>query len=153
MSTIGERLREERERLKLSQTVLGESCGVQKRAQINYEKGERAPDALYLAAFHAAGGDMMYVLTGQRGAVPLAPALPPDESELLRHYRASPPELRRAALRVLLGGSASPGQTKQKFNGPVGQSITGNVVNQGDVNVGGSPQAGISRKRGAGRGG
>jgi len=39
---------------------------VQKRAQINYEKDERQPDAAYLAAVAEAGADVLYVLTGQR---------------------------------------------------------------------------------------
>lgn len=65
MSTIGERLREERERLGLSQPAFAEVGGVQKRAQINYEKDERHPDAAYLAAVAEAGVDVLYVLTGQ----------------------------------------------------------------------------------------
>ena len=39
---------------------------MQKRAQINYEKDERQPDAGYLAAVAAAGVDVFYVLTGSR---------------------------------------------------------------------------------------
>lgn len=65
LSTIGERLREERELLGLSQPAFAEVGGVQKRAQINYEKDERYPDAAYLAAVAAAGVDVLYVLTGQ----------------------------------------------------------------------------------------
>lgn len=66
LSTIGERLRQERDRLGLNQTAFAEVGGVQKRAQINYEKDERYPDAGYLAAIAAAGVDVLYVLTGQR---------------------------------------------------------------------------------------
>jgi len=36
------------------------------RSQRNYEKGERQPDAAYLAAFTSLGGDVLFVLTGQR---------------------------------------------------------------------------------------
>lgn len=64
MSTTGERLREERERLGLSQSAFGELGGVLKRAQINYEKGERQPDAAYLSAIADAGADVLYILTG-----------------------------------------------------------------------------------------
>jgi transcriptional regulator with XRE-family HTH domain len=95
MSTIGERLKGERERIGLSQTALGEICQVTKGTQINYEKGERTPDGLYLVAFAAAGGDVMYVLTGQRGAQ-VAPSLAPDEAALLDNYRNSPPAGRDA---------------------------------------------------------
>lgn len=65
MDTFGERLRAERERLGLSQVAFGELGGVQKVAQINYEKDKRKPDAEYLAAIAAAGVDVLYVLTGQ----------------------------------------------------------------------------------------
>lgn len=63
--SIGERLREERSRLGLSQAQLGEIGGVQKQAQLKYEKGDRQPDALYLEAVAAAGVDVLYVLTGK----------------------------------------------------------------------------------------
>lgn len=63
--TIGGRLREERDRLGYTQTELADICGVKMRAQRNYEKDERHPDAEYLAAFSEAGGDVAYVITGQ----------------------------------------------------------------------------------------
>ena len=65
LCTFGERLREERERLGLSQTAFAEAGGVQKRAQINYEKADRLPDAAYLAAIAAIGVDVLYVITGK----------------------------------------------------------------------------------------
>tara|TARA_R110000796_G_scaffold26354_18_gene73316 strand:- start:720 stop:1160 length:441 start_codon:yes stop_codon:yes gene_type:complete len=64
---IGERLRSERERLGFGQQNLADLCGVTMRSQRNYEKGQRQPDALYLAAVAAAGIDVLYVLTGLRG--------------------------------------------------------------------------------------
>jgi transcriptional regulator with XRE-family HTH domain len=64
MGTIGERLSEERSRLGYSQEKLAQLGGVQRRAQIRYEKGERAPDALYLARVAAAGVDVLFVVTG-----------------------------------------------------------------------------------------
>ena len=47
MSGIGDRLREERERLRLSQGNFGEIGGVKANAQGKYESGERFPDAEY----------------------------------------------------------------------------------------------------------
>lgn len=73
-SDIGGRLREERERLGLNQAELGTSGGVQKLAQLKYEKGDRAPDADYLEAVAAKGVDVLYVLTGKRVGAP-APAI------------------------------------------------------------------------------
>lgn len=64
MPLFGERLRAERERLGLGQQEMAEKCGVTMRSQRNYEKGERQPDAAYLAAFTAIGGDVLYLLTG-----------------------------------------------------------------------------------------
>lgn len=128
--TFGERLKEERERLALSQTALGEACGVTKKSQINYEKGERSPDALYLAALLRAGGDVLYVLTGERTAPAL---LPIEEQMLLDRYRASPRDLRDAALRVLLGGSAPESKIKQKVSGTANQVVG---INNGEVKSG-----------------
>lgn len=83
---IGDRLKEERSRLGLSQTDLGAVGGVGKTTQINYEKGERSPDATYLAAVAAKGIDVLYVVTGQR--VPqAADSLTSDEALLIERFR------------------------------------------------------------------
>lgn len=83
-----DRLREERERLALSQQALAEKCGVTARSQRNYESGERNPDSAYLAAIAAAGADVLYILTGQRaGGAPSVPALDAAEQVLLDSYR------------------------------------------------------------------
>lgn len=79
------RLREERERLGFSQEAFGVLGGVQKRAQINYEKGERHPDSTYLAAIAAAGADVLYILTGERSSA--QPAHDAAEQVLLDSYR------------------------------------------------------------------
>lgn len=86
---IGARLREERERLGLSQQSMGEIGGVKKLTQLNYEKGERAPDTIYLTALASVGVDIAYVLTGQRMPVPdsIAPQNE-EEKKLLENYRA-----------------------------------------------------------------
>lgn len=63
---LSERLLEERGRLGKSQQQMAEACGVQKRAYIYYEKGERQPDAAALQSLLAAGVDVMYLLTGVR---------------------------------------------------------------------------------------
>jgi transcriptional regulator with XRE-family HTH domain len=64
--SIGDRLREERQRLNLTQPAIGEVGGVTKKTQMLYESGERFPDATYLAALAGAGVDVLYVLTGLR---------------------------------------------------------------------------------------
>ena len=64
--SIGDRLREERARLDRNQDEFAEIGGVQRRAQSNYERGERCPDADYLSRVAEAGVDVLYVLTGRR---------------------------------------------------------------------------------------
>lgn len=63
---IGDRLKEERERLGLSQTALAHIGGVGKTTQIKYEKGTSSPDSAYLSAVSGEGVDIFYVLQGQR---------------------------------------------------------------------------------------
>lgn len=63
---IGGRLKEERERLGLSQTALAQIGGVGKTTQIKYEKGSSSPDSAYLSAVSNGGLDIFYVLKGQR---------------------------------------------------------------------------------------
>ncbi|MFI2817676.1 XRE family transcriptional regulator [Vreelandella piezotolerans] len=66
MDSIGGRLREERERLGLTQTELGDKAGITKNTQRLYETDQRSPKADYLQALHQAGVDTHYVLTGER---------------------------------------------------------------------------------------
>jgi transcriptional regulator with XRE-family HTH domain len=66
MTRIGERLREERTRLRLSQSTMGSIGGVETNAQGNYESGTRSPKASYLERIAAAGVDISYVVTGFR---------------------------------------------------------------------------------------
>lgn len=63
---IGTRLKEERERLGLSQTALADRASVTRKTQFNYEEGERVPDADYLVAVAGAGVDVLYVLMGTK---------------------------------------------------------------------------------------
>ena len=101
--SIGSRLKEERLRLELTQTQLGDAGGITKKTQMLYESGERHPDAWYLWAIAAVGADVRYIITGGRDGPP-PETLSADERYLLERYRESPKPLRDAALRVLLGG-------------------------------------------------
>ena len=127
MDTIGERLREERMRLDMNQDDFASTGGVGKRALINYEKGERSPDAAFLAAIAAAGVDVLYVLTGRyAGGVKPAPTLDPEEATMLEYFRAASPAVRRAAMGALLGGATqSLGGMTQTFHGNVTGQVAG----------------------------
>lgn len=93
MDKIGGRLKKERERIGLNQTDMAAHGGVQLRAQVRYEKGERMPDAEYLAGVANAGIDILYVITGVRTG---DPKLKPDEAALVDNYRNSPSEEQKA---------------------------------------------------------
>jgi transcriptional regulator with XRE-family HTH domain len=130
LSTIGNRLQEERKRLRLNQTEFADFGGVQKRAQVNYEADERQPDAGYLAAIAAKGADVLWIITGQREYTP-PPALSAEEQTLLAYFRQASSEVRRAALGALLGAAApAPGRSAtQVFHGNVrGEVIAGDKI-------------------------
>lgn len=126
INSIGERLREERERLALSQSQMAELAkelgakGATRQSQALYEKGEQSPSAAYIAAISTSGADVLYILTGQRmGAVsntPTSPHLKPDEAALLDNYRHSPPDAQAAlkATSVLLAQCACDKPAKRR---------------------------------------
>jgi len=82
--TIGDRLKEERDRLKLSQTSMGEAAETTKKTQIDYEKNNTPPKANYLAKISLLGVDVGYVITGIRAE---NVAHTPTELGYLRHCR------------------------------------------------------------------
>ncbi|WJM56222.1 helix-turn-helix transcriptional regulator [Pseudomonas asiatica] len=88
---IGDRLKEERERLGLNQTDFAALAGASKNTQYNYEKGERSPDANYLAAAASQGVDVLYVLTGER-MTQASGNLTVHETQLVERYRTMSPE-------------------------------------------------------------
>jgi transcriptional regulator with XRE-family HTH domain len=93
-------LREERERLGVSQEAFAQSFGVSRRTQIAWEKGEQFPNAEVLSLASALGVDVLYVLTNKR-SVPVESTLTPDERALLDNYQHSDEEGKAAARRVL----------------------------------------------------
>ncbi|MEO7343222.1 MAG: helix-turn-helix transcriptional regulator [Methylotenera sp.] len=64
MNIFGDRLREERERFKMSQEAFAEMAGVHRKSQANYELGDRLPDAKYLSTIATFGADVIYLLLG-----------------------------------------------------------------------------------------
>lgn len=138
----GARLREERERLGLSQAALGELGGVRKLTQLKYEQDESSPGWDYFETAARLGLDVLYVINGTRSTGTLSS----HEQALLGLYQAAPLAVRAAAIAALASGSTSThgekyrgatiGSVKQKsgtsvqqnFNGPVGK------VEPGDTN-------------------
>ncbi|MDR8014086.1 helix-turn-helix domain-containing protein [Ectopseudomonas guguanensis] len=91
---IGERLKEERVRLGYNQGDFAAIAGVAKTSQFNYEKGERSPDAAYLAAVAEKGVDVLYVVTGRRTPEAFS-SFNGDEIDLVEHYRQLPEDERQ----------------------------------------------------------
>jgi transcriptional regulator with XRE-family HTH domain len=63
---FGSRLKEERKRLKFSQTAFAGKAGLGRLAQVNYEVEATAPTVDYLSAVGAAGADLRYLIFGIR---------------------------------------------------------------------------------------
>lgn len=118
MSSIGDRLREERERLGLNQTQLAELAGTTRKSQFNYETNARKADSDYLVAVAAAGVDVLYVLTGEKAGSPAA-SLTAEEQTMLAYFREASKEVRRAALGALLGAAPGPGPLATGSHGQV----------------------------------
>jgi transcriptional regulator with XRE-family HTH domain len=86
MNSIGERLKQERERLGKNQEEFGAAGGVARNAQGRYEKDQRSPDALYLESVSRIGADVLYIVTGTRSGASTR-VMTPDEMTLLDLYR------------------------------------------------------------------
>jgi len=119
MTGIGSRLREERDRLGLTQKEFGDIGGVEPNAQGKYESGERTPKASYLANVARQGVDVLYVLTGERTPIP-ADRLSPAEEHVLGHYRVLPRE-GQDAIRLMANSLAemAASYTARSRRGPV----------------------------------
>jgi len=91
----------------MNQVDFGALGSVTKSAQLNYEKGERSPDADYLMALIPHGIDVHYLLTGERAAKH-GMALDEGRSKLLTMLGQLTPE-QLDALQVVLRGLAKQG--------------------------------------------
>lgn len=113
MLNIGERLKEERARLGHNQADFAALAGVSKTTQFNYEKGERSPDAEYLAAAAVQGVDVLYVVTSER-TPQAADRLTAEETTLLKHYRELPDADRAGAAKMISALAAMAGNLDRK---------------------------------------
>lgn len=141
MRSIGEILKEERQRLGMNQEDFAAVGGLKRRAQTLYEQNERAPDALYLRALAGIGVDVHYILTGER----LQSAVTSDERELLDGYRSM--DVRgKAGVLGMIGGMRSPtppatstgNAPHVETHGKIGQNFVGNIIGPQTFNVAGS---------------
>lgn len=84
---VGDRLKEERDRLGLSQTDFGALGGVSRGTQKAYEQGANSPDLRYLATLERAAVDVQYVLTGVKASIS-KDGIDSAESRILENYRS-----------------------------------------------------------------
>lgn len=96
--TIGVRLREERERLKLNQADFAELAGVTRNTQSLYETDERTPDGKYLNAISFREVDILYVLCGNKAD---NTGVTPRDRELLDNYHASASDVQEGVRKLL----------------------------------------------------
>jgi transcriptional regulator with XRE-family HTH domain len=78
-ATFGQRLREERERLQMTQQQFAELGGVKRVTQHLYEMSERHPDVRYLEALALHGVDVHYLVLGRRLSEPRGEVQLPGE--------------------------------------------------------------------------
>lgn len=97
---LGRRIKERRERLKLTQSDLGNLIGREWKTISRYENGEGMPpaDILYELAL-ALGVSMDWLVGLAEERIPSD--LTPDERELLRRYRNQSQDVKQRALLLL----------------------------------------------------
>ncbi|MGY8829660.1 MAG: helix-turn-helix domain-containing protein, partial [Pseudomonadales bacterium] len=108
--TIGDRLKEERERLGFTQPAFAGLAETTKKSQIDYEKDLTQPKAGYLAVIAKVGADVQYIVTGERSGG----ALSDDEKALIINFRAAPIAVKAAMMAAGAAGAAPASGPVQK---------------------------------------
>lgn len=99
-ANVGSRLREERERLCLSQEEMAEKVDVRREMWSKYERDLAIPSGDTLMKAIYAGVDVRYVLTGDRDFEP-SKRLSAREESLIDNYRNADEEGKKAAHKML----------------------------------------------------
>lgn len=119
----------------LTQAEFAERLDVDPKTIGQWERGERVPSGTVLLRMASEfGADVGYILTGKKGGV--APHLPPDEEQLLAHYRAANSDGRERIRQISATAANAPKRAdkeKQPKNS-ITQTINAPVV--GDVSGG-----------------
>lgn len=108
---LGIRLKEERERLKMSQADFAAVADAKKHAQINWEKGATTPNGAAFDAWSKIGVDILYIITGTRSH-PVESTLSRREAAMLDNYRHCAEEDQEAIARVALNAAKAKGLAK-----------------------------------------
>jgi transcriptional regulator with XRE-family HTH domain len=147
--SLGERLRQERERLGLSQPKFAAIASTSKQTLFSWESGKTAPDGFQLAALRAAGVDISYVVAGEHQGSGLGePAVHRavlDAIDLLSlEKKVDAQQLAKAVVKLCAKSAPSPALSQAQYS----QVVNGNdgqVSQHGDIHVG-EPKGGGSRK-------
>lgn len=138
---MGERIRDERERLGFSQVDFAALAGATRKTLFNWESGAAAPNATALAVWADHGLDVLYVVTGQRSQpVPETATLSPRQRALLDNFNNTSEEGKKIieGTADMAAKSTSPKRNAKRESeqlptiGTVnGQVIQGNQTNKG----------------------
>jgi transcriptional regulator with XRE-family HTH domain len=96
---FGERMRQERKRLGLTQEALAERVGIRQQTVLQYEKGNTSPTLQFIYSLHGVGFNMQYLLYA-REQLPFTRDFPP---EVIRYVANAVPEIEKE----FAGGSLS----------------------------------------------
>lgn len=130
----GDRIREERERLGFNQVEFAALAESTRKTLFNWESGTASPNATVLAAWAAAGLDVLYVVTGERSSA--HPAHDAAEQVLLDSYRRCGAQARQHLIQTaaLLAAGVPPEPAKRGSGSSGGQSVVGdNAIQIGSV--------------------
>jgi len=95
---MGNRIREERERMGWSQQAAANAVGIRREMWAKYEAGSE-PGAKALAGMTAAGVDIIYILTGKRQTE--TQPISTDDHALLQDFHAAPVQVREGVKTAL----------------------------------------------------
>lgn len=98
-SSIGARLREERERLGFSQAAFGQLADIALRTEQDWERGVSSVRADFLSVVAGHGVDVCYVLTGERASARLS--LDPMRRAVLDSFDRCSPDKQVEAVQYL----------------------------------------------------
>lgn len=121
--SVGNRLKEERKRLGLTQEAMAAACGVAKRTQILFEQDAHLPGGAYFVEADNLGVDVVYLLVGRRERVSYA------DADVLEMWRKATPQARLAAMTILSGRDQEGGPAPRTnfSNATIGQQLSGDV--------------------------
>ncbi len=133
---IGERLKEERLRLRFNQDDFSQEAGITRKTLFGYETGMRAPDAGSLAVWAKMGLDVAYVVTGNNKKQS-APVLTAEEQVVIDAYRKLPAEQQKQLMILALTGVDIKQDKEKKKNKKEHTRVDikgDNISNSGNVN-------------------